>query len=38
MTKAQILRRLDELQDLGIVFVMSREYRELLTALEKCND
>lgn len=38
MSRDQILRRLDELQDLGIVFVMSREYRELLTALENCND
>lgn len=35
MSKAQILKRLDELQDLGIVFVMSREYRDLLKQLEK---
>lgn len=38
MSKAQILRRLDELQELGIVFVMSREYRELLAQLETAND
>lgn len=33
MSREQILRRLEELQELGVVFVMSREYRELLAAL-----
>lgn len=33
MTRQQILKRLEELQDMGVVFVMSREYRELLAAL-----
>lgn len=32
--KAKILKRLEELQDMGVVFVMSREYRQLLAALD----
>jgi hypothetical protein len=34
MTKAQIIKRLEELQELGVVFVMSREYRELMAKLK----
>lgn len=35
MSKAQILKRLNELQDLGVVFVTSREYRALLKQLDR---